>query len=131
MKPPALLIVFGIGVAACAADALAQPQLSAPLYLRARLPGPTCTTADLMLGSVIARNATRVQAPKAEQALLPALQKARDALRATPCDKEGAIAALSEFKAAVDARSEPISESQVVAFETLADRIIAVIGLVP
>lgn len=133
-----LIILSSATFAACggnnpsglATDATAVRQ---PVYSQAAQPVYTCAGADAMVGSLITlvQHATHVQAPTAEVVLLAPLRAAHAALAATPCDKQGALAAMRSFNAAVDASTASLTATQVIAFHGLANRIIAAISLVP
>jgi hypothetical protein len=85
-----------------------------------------------MVGSLITlvQHGTQAQ-PSVGAALLAPLRDAHTALVATPCDKQGALAAMRSFNAAVDASAGSLTATQVLAFHSLANRIIAYISLIP
>jgi hypothetical protein len=132
-----LLILSSVTLAACSGNNPSGPTvgataLQAPAFAKAQ-PVYTCATVDAMVGSLITlvQHGTHVQAPAAETALLAPLRDAHTALVATPCDKQGALAAMGAFNAAVDASAGSLTATQVLAFHSLANRIIAAINLVP
>lgn len=133
-----LLVLSSTLFAACGDTTLSEPMMGAsaieaPGAVKVSQPVYTCANADLMVGSLITlvKNATHYQAPATEALLLAPLRDAHAALVATPCDKEGALAAMRAFNAAVDASAGTLTATQVLAFHALANRIIAAITLVP
>jgi hypothetical protein len=138
MKRSAFLIVSSAVLAACGANNPSEPVMGASAveasaFAKAKQPVYTCATADAMVRSLITlvQHATHVQAPATEAALLAPLLDAHTALVATPCDKQGALAAMQAFNVAVDASAGTLTVTQVLAFHSLANRIIAAISLVP
>jgi hypothetical protein len=136
MKRATLLVLASATLAACGANNPSGPvmgAIEAPTFAKTAQPVYTCATADAMLGSLITlvQHATHVQAPATEAALLAPLRDAHTALVAQPCDKQGALAAMQSFNAAVDASAGTITATQVLAFHSLANNIIAAINRVP
>jgi hypothetical protein len=138
MKRAVLLVLSSAVLAACGANNPTGPAMvagagEAPASARAKQPVYTCATADVMIGSLITlvQHATHVQAPATEAALLAPLRDAHTALVATPCNKLGAIAAMQSFNVAVDANASTLTTTQVIAFHSLANRIVIAISLVP
>lgn len=127
------LLVSCFALAACQADSVLRPVRPALATSTTTQPAYTCAGADVVLGTLITlvQNATHVQAPTAEAALLPPLRAAHVALIAKPCDKQGALAAMRNFNTTVDANAGVLSSAQVVMFHSLANRIIGTINLVP
>jgi hypothetical protein len=139
MKPISLLLLSCVAIASCGGNDPVQPSIGAPAvesaaFAKAPAPQPvyTCASADIVLGSLITfvRNATHVQAPATEAVLLPPLRAAHVALVTTPCDKQGALAAMAEFNATVDATASTVSAAQVTMFHAIANRIVSTINLV-
>jgi hypothetical protein len=133
MKQLAFLVAAGIGIAACASANPAQPFESKEASFAKATPAYTCASADAVLGTLTTyvRHTTHVQAPATEAALLPPLKKAHEALVATPCDKQGALAAMAEFDAAVDANASSVSAATRAMFRSLSKRIVGMINQVP
>jgi hypothetical protein len=134
MKRLALLLFSSVAFAACGGGSPAQPDaataaVEAPAFAKAAQPATTCASVDANVSSLITlvRNATHVQAPATEIALLGPLQAAHAALIDRPCRKDDALAAMNAFNAAVDAHAGTITASQVIIFHTLANRIIGLI----
>jgi hypothetical protein len=127
------LIAAGLGLAACGGSSPGQPFESNEASFAKNAPVYTCASADAVLGTLITyvQHATHVQAPATEAALLPPLRKAHVALVATPCDKQGALSALAEFNAAVDANAGSVSKATATMLRSLSNRIVAMIRLVP
>jgi hypothetical protein len=132
-----LLILSSVSLAACGRGNPVEPPMAAgaiaaPAFAKAQ-PVYTCASADAMVRSLITlvSNATHVRSPATEAALLEPLRAAHAALVATPCDKQGALAAMAAFNVAVDASAGSLTATQVIAFHSLANRIIAAITLVP
>jgi hypothetical protein len=133
-----LLILSSATLAACGGSGPSSPtmeagSLRAPAFAKAAQPVYTCASADAMLGSLITlvQHATHVQAPAVEPTLLAPLRDAHTALVAKPCNKQGALASMRSFNAAVDASATALSAAQVVMFHSLANRIISSVSLVP
>jgi hypothetical protein len=138
MKRISLYFLSCVTVAACSGNNPTQPTMGAsaveaPAFAKSSQPTYTCASADLTLGSLITyvRNSTHVQAPATELALLAPLSTAHLALVATPCDKQGALAAMAAFDAAVNANAGSVSATQAYMFHILSARIISTIKLVP
>jgi hypothetical protein len=132
-----LLVLTSVALAACGRGNPAEPAMdagviAAPAFAKASQPVYTCATPDAMVRSLmtLVSNATHVRAPATEALLLEPLRAAHTALVATPCDKDGALAAMASFNAAVDASASSLTATQVIAFHSLANRIIAAIKLV-
>jgi hypothetical protein len=137
MKRLALLIFSSVAFAACGGGSPAQPDvqtsaIGAPAFAKTAQPATTCASVDVNVSSLITlvRNATHVQAPATEVALLAPLHAAHVALTSNPCNKQGALAAMNAFNAAVDANASTITAAQVTIFHALANRIIGLINQV-
>jgi hypothetical protein len=138
MKRLSLYFLSCVAVAACSGNNPTQPTMGAsaveaPAFTKSTQPAYTCASADVTLGSLVTyvRNSTHVQAPATETALLAPLSTAHQALVATPCDKQGALAAMAAFDAAVDANARSVSATQAFMFHVLSSRVINTIKLVP
>lgn len=137
MKRLSLLFASLVTVVSCGGSSPVQPAfgtsaVEAPTFAKVSQPVYTCASADVVLGTLITfvRNATYVQAPATETALLAPLNAAHVALKAAPCDKQGALVAMAEFKATVDATASTVSAAQVIMFHTIANRVISTINLI-